>query len=119
MSIFRDKDADETLVLVFTGENLLRDVKILQHTVDAPVLYLQIYDVVAPTVGTTAPNHVVRCPAGITGQVSVMKQTFHSSLGGIHHGTALSFAVTTTHDGNGAPDAGDEPEVILNYHPMA
>jgi len=118
MANFRDADADETLVLVHTGKVLTRKIDVRQHTNDAPVLYLQLFDVVAPTVGTTAPNKVLVIPAGITKQVSVAVYNISGSLGGLSFGTALSFAVTTTHDGSTGPDAGDDPEVILDYTPI-
>lgn len=99
------------------GACVVKSIKAIQRTVDAPVLYLQIFnDGTAPVVGTDAPVHVLQVPAGIADHQGVyIKEEFQGSLGGKYLTSGLSYAVTTTHDGATAPDAGDEPEVEIHY----
>ena len=112
----RTAAANATATEVRTGAVLIRNARIRQFTAAAPVLYLQIFNVEVPTVGTTAPVEVIRIPAKVTDQqATVTKRTMYSSLGGLYLDTGFAYAVTTTHDGNTAPDAGDEPEVEINY----
>ena len=111
----RNPTHDETPTAATSAENLLRQVLVRQHINDAPVLYLQVFDDPAPTVGATVPLMVLPIPAGISGQASTQKYTFHGSRGGLHLVNGLTFAVTSTHDGGTGPDAGDEPEVIVDY----
>ncbi|UOF78542.1 hypothetical protein [Caudoviricetes sp.] len=119
MSQSRTAAANATLVLAHTGENRIKNIQVRQRTFDAPVLHLQMFNAVAPTVGTTAPTDVIQIPAGREGLQHVdVKAIFAGKDGGKRYGTALSYAVTTTHDGSTAPDAGDEPEVIINYEPL-
>ncbi|MCA9455857.1 MAG: hypothetical protein KC587_04295 [Nitrospira sp.] len=111
-------DVDETGVLVYTGESVLRSIKILQKTEDAPLLYLQIFDHASPTVGTTAPSMVLPVPAGLSGRMVPFRYDLTGPQGGLKLGTALTIAVTTSHDGATGPDAGDEPDIVLDYQPL-
>lgn len=107
---------DATYTAVRTGVTLVKGVRVEQHTTDAPKLYLQLFDAVAPTVGTTAPNDVIEIPAGSDNlDMARIAAQFQSSRGGKYYGTGLAYAVTTTHDGLTAPDAGDEPVVTVDY----
>jgi hypothetical protein len=69
----------------------------------------------SPTVGTTAPVEVIQIPAGETGQIQSKKLQYAGSKGGYNYGTALSIAVTTTHDGSTGPASTDKPEVIIGF----
>jgi len=109
---------DESNVDIVTGNILLRSVKVLQKTVDAPVLYLQLFNAASPTVGTTAPTMVLPIPAGLAASFATATYKFSANLGGINFGTGLAIAVTTAHDTADAPDAGDEPDVTIEYHPI-
>jgi len=111
-------NVDETGVDVVTANVLLRSVKVLQKTVDAPALYLQLYNAASPTVGTTAPTMVLPIPAGLASSFATATYKFSANIGGINFGTALALAVTTTHDGATGPTAGDEPDVTIEYHPI-
>jgi hypothetical protein len=117
MSKHRTAAADETAVAVLSSKAQLRSLHVIQHTVDAPALFLQLFNNASPTVGTTAPNKVMPIPPGRTGEKTYIKENINTEQGGFPFSTALSFAVTTTHDGSTGPDAGDEPEVIIDYTP--
>jgi len=110
---------DETGVVISSVACLLRSIKVLQKTEDAPVLYLQVFNHASPTVGTTAPVMVLQVPAGITGTLVPETTKISGTRGGKYLATALTIAVTTTHDGNTAPDAGDEPDVDVDYQTLA
>ena len=118
MSQNRNNSADEVFTLVNTGQCLLRSVIVRQHTIDAPKLFLQFFDDASPTVGTDAPSHVLEVPPGLVGQANELRYVINGSQGGMLFGTALSYAVTTAYNTVGAPSAGDEPEVVVDYHPM-
>jgi hypothetical protein len=108
-------NVDETGIDVVTGNVLLRSIKVLQKTGDAPALYLQLYNAASPTVGTTLPTMVLLVPAGLPSSHARTTYDFSNNLGGINFGTALALAVTTTHDGAVGPTAGDEPDVTIDY----
>jgi hypothetical protein len=94
----------------------LKSIKVEQRASAAPRLFLQIFNTNSPTVGTTAPEKVVPVPAGSSNlDVSVLKEEFQGTLGGLHLSTGFAYAVTTTHDGNTAPTAGQEPVVVAHY----
>lgn len=108
----------EVVTAVRTGATLLKGVRVEQRTNDAPALYLQIFNVAAAsvTIGTTAPVLVIPVPAGNTiDEMMRLAVQFQGNKGGHYLSTALSYAVTTTHDGSTAPDAGDEPVVVVDY----
>ena len=111
-------NVDETGIAIHTGDVLVRSIKVLQKVVDAPVLYLQVYNAASPTVGTTAPSMVLPIPAGRANTQVRRRFDFSDQVGGIELGTALAIAVTTTHDGATGPDAGDEPDVEIDYQPI-
>ena len=114
-----DKDADNTAVVIRTGRCALKSVKVTQRTFDAPVLYLQLFNTASITPGTTAPTAVVTVPAGNANMAAtILKATFSGTKGGGEFTTALGYCCTTTHDGGTAPDAGDEPEVIISWEPL-
>jgi hypothetical protein len=60
----------------------------------------------------------LQVPAGRTDFQFVARKVQFSGQGGEYFATGLSMAVTTTHDGSTAPQAGDEPEVILDFEPV-
>jgi len=108
-----------TATEVRSGATLLKNFKVEQRTTDAPRLFLQIFNIASPTVGTDAPEVVIPVPAGSGNFDSArLGGQFQGNGGGLYLSTALSYAVTTTHDGNTAPDAGDEPVVILDYEQL-
>lgn len=112
----RTNAADEVAVVVRNGRCLLKSIKMEQRKSDAPVLYLQIFNTNAPTVGITAPVMVLQVSAGSTNlDVAIDKVIFDGKFGGKYLATGFSYAVTATHDGAGAPDAGDEPTIIVHY----
>lgn len=77
------------------GATTLYQVKI-DNTNNASPVYLQCFDNAAPTVGTTAPNLLLPCPAS-TSKMYVLDFT------GYPFGTALSIACTTTPVGAVSP----------------
>ncbi len=112
----RTQAQDATATVVRSGATLLKGVRVRQNTNDAPVLYVQIFNHASPNVGTTAPVHVLQVPAGSTKvECATLDARFESQFGGAYLATALSYAVTTTHDGSTNPDSGDEPVVIVDY----
>lgn len=115
----RTEAANATAVAVRNGRTLLKSVRVEQRTTDAPALKLQIFNTNAPTVGTTAPFMVVPVPAGSALlMISFHKEEYQGPFGGVDLGTGFSYAVTTTHDGLTAPDAGDEPVVDIHYEQL-
>jgi hypothetical protein len=119
MSVSTTNAADEVAVAVRTGKTLITQVEVRQRTNDAPILYLQLFNAAAPTVGTTKPVSVVPVPAGNANvDIATGKYTFNSHFGGMYFATALAYAVTTTPDGSTGPDTGDEPQVDVHYEPV-
>jgi hypothetical protein len=106
---------DEAPVVLRSGRALIASIKITQFVFDAPALFLQVFNTNAPTVGTTAPVMVLPVPAGTTQWPEWRKFVFAGKLGGLQFATGLSLAVTTTHDGSTGPDAGDDPQVIVDW----
>jgi len=117
--IYRNSAADETVVAITSVKNIVRSIKIRQHKTDAPVLYLQMFNNASPTLGVTKPNKVVEIPAGIPNQAAYVTEGINGNFGGKYFTTALAIAVATTPDGATAPDAGDEPEVVIDYQALA
>lgn len=113
--VFRNAAQDETETLVHTGRCNMRRIKVIQHTFDAPILYLQLFNSVDITLGTTAPTMVIPIPAGVVGQPNRLVLELETAFGGLHFATGLVLAVTTTHDGSTGPTSGDEPELIIDY----
>lgn len=109
---------DEAPVVLRNGRALVASIKVTQFVFDAPALYLQVFNTNAPTVGTTAPVMVIPVPAGSTQWPEWTKIDFAGKRGGMHFATGLSVAVTTTHDGSTGPDAGDDPQVIIDWEPV-
>lgn len=108
-----------TATQVRSGATLLKGFKVEQRTTDAPRLFLQVYNTNSPTVGTTAPEVVVPVPAGSANFDSArLGGQLQGNGGGLYLSTGLAYAVTTTHDGLTAPDAGDEPVVMLDYEQL-
>jgi len=120
MPRLRDQDADNTPVVVRTGACVLKAVKVLQRTFDAPILYLKLFNDATVTVASQAADMVIPIPAGRTNADSQKhKMNGDGDYGGIYFNTALTYAVTTLATVSGtAPDAGDEPEVILDWAPI-
>jgi len=109
--------ANATAVLVRTGRTVVRSIRVEQRAKTAPVLYLQIFNNAAPTVGTTLPDHVIQIPAGDTNlDAAVLDVTYSGAFGGANFGTAVSYAATTTATGLTAPTAGQEPRVLVDYN---
>jgi len=109
---------DETETVASSAKQHLKKIQVFQRTGDAPELFVQVFDDASPTVGTDAPDIVVKVPAGKVGaQATHASYVIGSDEGGYPFDTALSFAVTTTHDNGTGPDAGDEPEVLVLHDP--
>jgi len=109
-----------TLFLARTGSARLKNIRVTQRTGAAARLFLQVFDAVAPTVGTTLPTLIIPVPAGNTqSDGEVLETRLSSNRGGAIFGTAISFAVTTTATGLTAPTAGQEPEVSIDWEPNA
>lgn len=66
-------------------------------------VYLKMWDNVAPTVGTTAPNKIIPVPGGSIQKVGCIE--------GIPFTTALSFACVTT-GGTGGTTAPTNPVIV-------
>jgi hypothetical protein len=109
-----------TFTLARTGSARLKNIRITQRAGAAARLFLQLFDLAAPTVGTTVPTMVIPIPAGNTQSDGEASETrFSSNRGGIIFSTAISFAATTTATGLTAPTAGQEPEVSVDWEPNA
>lgn len=119
MSVLYDRDADNTAVVVRTGNTRLNGIKVAQRKVTAPKLYLQLFDSVTVTPGTTKPDMVVPIPAGDANyDVTAHKLSMSGMRAGIGFSTGLTYCVTTVSDGGAAPAVGDEPEVTIGYAPL-
>ena len=119
MSVLYDKDADNTAVVVRTGSTRVNGVKVAQRKVTAPKLYLQLFDSVTVTPGTTKPDMVIPVPAGNSNyDVMAFKIAMSGMRAGVGFDTGLTYCVTTVSDGGTAPAAGDEPEVTIGYVPV-
>lgn len=68
----------------------------VDNTANAAITYVQCFDNVAPTIGTTAPNMILPCPAST-------KKSFYIDITGYPFLTALSLAATTTPTGSTNP----------------
>ena len=109
--------ANATAVAVRNGTTVINDVTVEQRAPAAPVLYLQVFNTNAPTVGTTLPRFVIEVPAGnVTLDNNPLRCDYDGPLGGAYMATGLAYAVTTTQTGNTNPTAGQEPRVVLNYN---
>ena len=117
MSITRTPAANATAVVVRAGITEVKRIRVKQFNSAAPRLFLQLFNTNAPTVGTTAPELVLRIPAGDSKKDSARAQ-YQINGNDMNFATGLSYAVTTTHDGNTAPTAGHEPEVIVDWEPL-
>ena len=73
-------------------------------------VFIQLWDVANPTPGTTAPRHVIAVPI-FTGVPRRRKVIFP---GGFPFATALTWFVSTTHDGATAATT-DAPSVVDIY----
>ena len=109
-----------TFTLARTGSARIKNIRVTQRAGAAPRLFLQLFDATAPTVGTTLPTMIVPVPAGNTqSDGEAVEVRLSSNRGGAIFGTAISFAVTATATGAGAPTAGQEPEVSVDWEPNA
>lgn len=102
--------------LASTGKGIIKSVTLRQTNV-ALKCFLQIFDIVAPTVGTDLPIFVMQLPALLTGTLTavVAKATFYATGGGLPFVTGLSYAITTTATGPTSPVVGTEPTVVIHY----
>ena len=116
--VSRNVNVDKTAAVLHSGAVLLRVIRVLQKTDDAPQLFLQVFNTKSPTVGTTAPALVLPVPAGIKGQGVPYTYHFHGPRGGVELGTGLAIAVTAKYDDDTSPDAGDEPDVDVEFRPL-
>ena len=106
-----------TAVVVRNGRTIVKNISIEQRNSAAPVLYLQVFNTNAPTVGTTAPIIVMQSPAGNANlDVNQISSDFQGPLGGFDFSTGLSYAATTTFNGSTNPTAGQEPRVTMDYN---
>lgn len=100
---FFDAAADETAQALKASAGVLK--KIWIANLDADTLFLQLFDVAAGsvTVGTTTPDLVIPIPKGDATDYGILSDWINAEFG-----TAITYAVTTTPTGNGAP-ANDPP----------
>lgn len=112
-----DKDADNTPVVLRTGACRIKAVEVTQRTIDAPLLFLKLFNDATVTVASQAADFSLMVPAGRTDMdCTKVKAVFSGKRGGMIFDTALTYAVTTLNTvSDVAPDAGDEPEVIIQW----
>lgn len=116
--ISRTPTANATGVVASATPVRINSITVRQRSAVAPRLYLQLIDRASATIGTHAPADVVSIPAGRTEHQSVNKKVEYSGTnGGLQFGTGLVYAVTTDINGSTNPNAGDEPEVIIDFEP--
>lgn len=109
--------ANATAVVVRNGRTIIKNISIEQRNQAAPVLYLQVFNTNAPTVGTTVPVFVMQAPVGnLTLDNNQISADFQGPLGGFDLSAGFSYAVTTTQTGLTAPTAGQEPRVTVDYN---
>lgn len=90
-SNFKDVLANATAELDLSGgASVAAFVVSVDNSQNNVAVYLKIYNATAPTVGTTAPEWVFKCPAG-----AKRTQAFGTRATGRTLATGLSFAVVT------------------------
>ena len=119
MAVSKTNAQTATATVVRNGRTAIKCVQAKQRAPAAPVLFLQIFNTNAPTVGTTAPFSVIAIPAGNANlDISYVKEDYQANFGGKDLSTGFSYAVTTTYNGLTAPTAGQEPEVEIHYEAL-
>jgi hypothetical protein len=115
-----DKDADNTVVVIRTGATRIKAVLVRQRTFDAPVLFLKLFDDATVTMNAQAADFSIRVPAGRAGvDAQTAKIIFAGNEGGLIFATALTYGVSKLNTvSDTTPDAGDEPEVIIDWEPL-
>jgi hypothetical protein len=115
-----DQSADNTPVVIRTGSTRLKSITVRQRTSDAPVLFLKLFDDATVTVASQAADFSIRIPAGRTNvDAQALKTIFSGNEGGLIFFTALTYAVSKLNTvSDTTPDAGDEPEVIIQWEPL-
>lgn len=103
-NIVKDADSDAT------SENDVRSgattvfIVDVDNTANAAATYTKLYDSASPTVGTTAPDYIVKTPASV-------RRSFVLGLEGCAFATGLSFASVTA--GGTAGTTGPTSDVIV------
>lgn len=104
--IVRDTDADATSENdVSSGAAVLYAVQINNSANASATSYLKLYNNIAPTVGTTAPDMILFAVGGATTNYAFPK--------GISFGTGLSFACLTTAGTAGTTNPTSDVSIIL------
>lgn len=120
MAQYRNTGLNATGVLVYTGACKVKKISVRPGADAAPELKVQVFDALAPTVGTTDPQDVARVRAGDSARNREWeKYIYAGSRGGKHYSTGLFVAATTTAAGSTTPTSGQEPEVIVDYEPLS
>lgn len=89
LTVVRDTDSDATAENdVNTGAGIVHMLRV-DNSANLNPSYLKIYDALAPTVGTTAPDFVIPVSGGVIVQMAIMQ-------GGVNLTTGVSFATVTT-----------------------
>ena len=89
LTVVRDTDADSTSEAdMNTGAATLYLVSIDNSANASQKNYFKLYDAVAPTIGTTAPDMIIPCPGGSTVTLAILE--------GLSFATGISAACVTT-----------------------
>ncbi len=124
--------ADTTEQTVYAGPCRLRSIEILPNEAQAAEVYLQLFDVLDPTPGVTAPNMVIRIPTAdsqgagthgnsytVSGGTSRKQKVVFSGYGLVFT-TGLTAFCATALAGATAPTTTSLPKSIrVDYTPHA
>ena len=105
-----------TITNVGAGRFKLRSVFIESNIAAAPAMFLQIFNKANAVPGTDTPQEIVFLPANTTPTGYMTKRAkFSGSNKSLLYDTGLSFAITTTYNGNTDVGAANRPKVRIDY----
>jgi hypothetical protein len=103
---------DTTDIIACAGPARLNSVRVRVNPASTAVSYVQLFNSVDATPGTTAPADVIYVPAGnVAGRVL----EYHTAYNGKYYGTGITWTVTTTHDGGTAATTDAPLRVDVDY----
>lgn len=106
LTVIRDTDADATSEAdVNTGAATLYIIQIDNSANSTQAVFLKLYNATAPTIGTTAPDFVLRVAGGATVRLAIAE--------GLSFPTGLSFACVTAGGTGGTTSPTSDVSVVL------
>ena len=103
---------DTTDVIASAAPARLKSVKIRPNPDSVADSYVQLFNSVDATPGTTAPNDVIYVPAA---NIAGRRVEYNVNFGGKYYNTGITWIVTTTHDGATAVTTSGPSLVEVHY----